>query len=64
MVSCIERLSPPMGPGQRVCSDHFIEADYIEEGGFAEYRRFVRRPNNRLKPDAVTTSGGFNDSFP
>jgi hypothetical protein len=24
-----------MGSGQRVSSDHFIEADYIEEGAFA-----------------------------
>uniref|UniRef100_A0A8C4ZY95 THAP domain-containing protein 1 n=1 Tax=Gadus morhua TaxID=8049 RepID=A0A8C4ZY95_GADMO len=31
-LAALKRLSPPMGPGQRVCSDHFIEADYIEEG--------------------------------
>ena len=31
----LKRLSRRMGSGQRVCSDHFIEADYIEEGAFA-----------------------------
>ena len=47
-----------MGPGKRICSDHFIiEADYIEEGFFAENGRF--RPTNRLKPDAVPTIFNF-----
>jgi hypothetical protein len=34
-LAALKRLSPRMGSGQRVCSDHFIEADYIEEGAFA-----------------------------
>ena len=54
-LAALKRLSPPMGPGQRVCSDHFIEADYIQEGAFAEDGRFVHRPTNHLKPDAVPT---------
>ncbi|XP_056463747.1 ARL14 effector protein isoform X1 [Gadus chalcogrammus] len=54
-LAALKRLSPPMGPARRVCSDHFIEADYIEEGAFAEDGRFVRRPTSRLKPDAVPT---------
>ena len=58
-LAALKRLSPPMGPGQRVCSDHFIEADYIEEGAFSEDGRFVRRPTNRLKPDAVPTIFNF-----
>lgn len=58
-LAALRRLNPPGGPGQRVCSDHFIEPDYVEEGAFTEEGRFVRRPTNRLKPDAVPSVFNF-----
>lgn len=58
-LAALKRLNPPVGPGLRVCSDHFVESDYVEEGTFTEDGRFVRRPTNRLKPDAVPSVFNF-----
>ncbi|KAL7392482.1 hypothetical protein ABVT39_025372 [Epinephelus coioides] len=58
-LSALKRDSPPVGAGLRVCSDHFLPSDYVEEGGFDESGRFVRWPTNRLKPDSVPSVFDF-----
>uniref|UniRef100_A0A8C4HMP9 THAP domain-containing protein 1 n=1 Tax=Dicentrarchus labrax TaxID=13489 RepID=A0A8C4HMP9_DICLA len=45
-------FNPHMGPNARVCSDHFLDGDYIEEKAF-ESDKLVTRRTNKLKPDAV-----------
>ena len=58
-LAALKRLSPPVGEGLRVCSDHFLSSDYVLEGVFEEDGRFVQRPTNRLMPDAVPSVFDF-----
>uniref|UniRef100_A0A665VU30 THAP-type domain-containing protein n=1 Tax=Echeneis naucrates TaxID=173247 RepID=A0A665VU30_ECHNA len=44
-LAALKRKDPPVGPGRRVCSDHFIPSNY--------------RITNRLKPDAVPSVFDF-----
>ncbi|XP_047429079.1 transcription factor E2FC isoform X2 [Mugil cephalus] len=57
-LEALRRENPPMGRGARVCSDHFLEEDYVEEKCFEAERLVVRR-TNRLKPEAVPSVFNF-----
>lgn len=51
-LAALRRKSPPMNTKSRVCSDHFLEEDYIQEKTFESDKLVVRR-TNRLRPEAV-----------
>lgn len=51
-LATLKRKSPPVNTRSRVCSDHFLEEDYIQEKTFESDKIVVRR-TNRLKPEAV-----------
>lgn len=47
-----------MGADYRVCSEHFLEEDYIEEKTF-EFGKLVVRRTNRLKPEVAPSVFNF-----
>lgn len=58
-LAALKRKHPPSGTGQRVCSKHFLESDYLKEGSFTDEGQFVWRTTSRLKPDAVPSIFDF-----
>lgn len=57
-LTALKRESPPMGADYRVCSEHFLEEDYIEEKTF-EFGQLVVRRTNRLKPEVAPSVFNF-----
>lgn len=51
-LAALKRKNPPINSQSRVCSEHFLEEDYIKEKAF-ESDKLVIRPTNRLKADVV-----------
>ena len=60
-LAALKRETRPKGTDPRVCSDHFVEEDYIEEKTFESDRLVVRR-TNRLKPEAIPSVFTADDS--
>lgn len=57
-LAALKRKNPPMGTDSRVCSEHFLEEDYIEQKVFESDKLVVRR-TNKLKPEAAPSVFNF-----
>ena len=49
----LKRTNPPTHANARVCSNHFVESDYIKVGKFDEEGRFAMIPSKNLCKEAV-----------
>uniref|UniRef100_A0A672LUC4 THAP domain-containing protein 1 n=1 Tax=Sinocyclocheilus grahami TaxID=75366 RepID=A0A672LUC4_SINGR len=57
-LAALKRKKPPMGAEARVCSEHFLEEDYIQEKTFESANLVIRR-TNKLKPEAAPSVFNF-----
>uniref|UniRef100_A0A671P6D0 THAP domain-containing protein 1 n=1 Tax=Sinocyclocheilus anshuiensis TaxID=1608454 RepID=A0A671P6D0_9TELE len=57
-LAALKRKKPPMGAEARVCSEHFLAEDYIEEKTFETANLVIRR-TNKLKTEAVPSVFNF-----
>lgn len=57
-LAALKRKKPPMGAEARVCSEHFLEKDYIEKKTFESGNLVVRR-SNTLKPEVAPSVFDF-----
>lgn len=57
-LAALKRVNPPVSHNARVCSEHFLKEDYVEERVF-ESERLVVRQTNKLKPEAVPSVFDF-----
>uniref|UniRef100_A0A3B4TT49 THAP domain-containing protein 1 n=1 Tax=Seriola dumerili TaxID=41447 RepID=A0A3B4TT49_SERDU len=57
-LAALKRESPPMGTDSRVCSEHFLDEDYLEDKIFESGKLVVRR-TNRLKPEVAPSVFNF-----
>jgi hypothetical protein len=55
----LKRKNAPKFVSSRVCSDHFIEDDYLKTGSFDENGSFILTSTCKLKPDAAPTVFNF-----
>ena len=55
----LKRKDPPAHADARVCSNHFVENDYIKVGSFDEEGRFAMIPSKNLSKEAVPTVFNF-----
>lgn len=58
-LAALKRKNPPVNSNARVCSDHFLDQDYVEEKVFNESGSLVTRRTNRLKFEAAPTIFNF-----
>uniref|UniRef100_A0A672LX12 THAP-type domain-containing protein n=1 Tax=Sinocyclocheilus grahami TaxID=75366 RepID=A0A672LX12_SINGR len=57
-LAALKRKKPPMGAEARVCSEHFLEEDYIEEKTFGSANLVIRH-TNKLKPEGAPSVFNF-----
>uniref|UniRef100_A0A3B4VAE6 THAP-type domain-containing protein n=1 Tax=Seriola dumerili TaxID=41447 RepID=A0A3B4VAE6_SERDU len=57
-LAALKRESPPMGTDSRVCSEHFLDEDYLEDKIFESGKLVVRR-TKRLKPEVAPSVFNF-----
>ncbi|XP_037621536.1 protein Wiz-like isoform X1 [Sebastes umbrosus] len=57
-LDALKRENPPVWRGARVCSEHFVNEDYVEERVFDSEALVVRR-TNKLKPEAAPSVFDF-----
>uniref|UniRef100_A0A667WQN1 THAP domain-containing protein 1 n=1 Tax=Myripristis murdjan TaxID=586833 RepID=A0A667WQN1_9TELE len=57
-LAALKRENPPVSREARVCSEHFVEEDYVEERFFESGNLVVRR-SNKLKSEAAPSVFDF-----
>uniref|UniRef100_A0A3B4TS09 THAP domain-containing protein 1 n=1 Tax=Seriola dumerili TaxID=41447 RepID=A0A3B4TS09_SERDU len=57
-LAALKRVNPPVSRNARVCSEHFVNEDYVEKMSF-ESSVLVACRTNRLKPEAVPSVFNF-----
>ena len=58
-LTVMKRKTPPVNSSAKVCSDHFVDDDYVEEKFFNEEGRLATRKKKLLKREACPSVFDF-----